>query len=185
MRGAFRRASCADSQLVVNRRPRGSGPFFVGEVRLDVRVFEDEPGPEAAHVPVDETRSVVELDDRAFVGYRREAEAPRHPEVDEEARGRSRAVGAGTCHDARPQRRDRLRAPPRSRTGRRAASDAGRGSRPARACARRDAARAAPGSSRPPVAPAKLGDDVEQDPVVPVRRLVGDLVRREHRLGGT
>ena len=46
--------------------------------------LEHEPGSESAHVPVRESSSVIELDDRALVRDRREAEAPRHAQMDEQ-----------------------------------------------------------------------------------------------------
>jgi hypothetical protein len=57
----------------------------VVEVGRELRILEDEPRPEAANVPVDEARAVVELEHRALVGHRREPEAAGHPEVDEQA----------------------------------------------------------------------------------------------------
>ena len=54
------------------------------EVRLELDAVEHEPGSESAHVAVPEPSSVIELDDRALVRDRREAEAPRHPQVDEQ-----------------------------------------------------------------------------------------------------
>ena len=55
------------------------------EVRRDVGVLEDEPGPEPPYVPVDEARAVVQLQHSALVRDGREPEAPRHPQVYEEA----------------------------------------------------------------------------------------------------
>ena len=70
------------------------------------------------------------------------------------ARARSRAGGGDTSHAARPSRHGLLPAPPSPRRDRAGASAAGRGSPPARTSFPRVAARAARGSSRPPVARA-------------------------------
>jgi SAM-dependent methyltransferase len=54
------------------------------EVGLELGVLEDEPRSESPHVAIDEPRAVVERDHGALVRQRREAEAPGHPQVDEE-----------------------------------------------------------------------------------------------------
>ena len=68
----------------MNRAPRGSGPFFAGEIRLELRVLEHEPGAEPAHVAVAEPGAVVELEHRALVARRLESEAAGHAQVDEQ-----------------------------------------------------------------------------------------------------
>ena len=65
-------------------RAKRFGTVLGCEVRLELDTLEHEPGSEPAHVAVPEPSAVVELDDGALVRDRHEAEAPRHPQVDEQ-----------------------------------------------------------------------------------------------------
>ena len=50
----------------------------------ELSVLEDEPRPEPAHVPVCESRAVVQLEHGALVRHRGETEAPGHAQVNKE-----------------------------------------------------------------------------------------------------
>ena len=85
--GLERRAAAAELIRQPPRResrPERLRPVLRREVRVELGALEHEPRPEAPHVAVGESRTVVELEHRALVRHGLPVEATRHAEVHEE-----------------------------------------------------------------------------------------------------